>query len=85
MIMFGLFVVVTLSAGLTSSTSISVALPKIVDERLGADVPLVSGRLARHRRLPVRGGGATRGRPAGRELPAASLFAVIAALQFLGI
>src|SRR5206468_9907041 len=38
--MFGLFVVVALSAGLVFHI-VSVSLPKIVDERLGADVPLL--------------------------------------------
>ena len=40
LIMFGLYVVVSLTGGLTFNT-ISIALPKIVDERLGADVPLL--------------------------------------------
>lgn len=38
---FGLFVVVALSAGLVFNT-ISVALPKIVDERVGNDISLVA-------------------------------------------
>jgi len=38
---FGLFVVVALSAGLVFNT-ISVALPKIVDERIGNDISLVA-------------------------------------------
>ena len=37
---FGLFIVIALCAGLVFNI-ISVALPKIVDERLGADVPLL--------------------------------------------
>jgi MFS family permease len=37
---FALFMVVALTAGLVFST-LSVALPKIVDERIGGDVPLV--------------------------------------------
>jgi MFS family permease len=40
MIIFGLYVVISLTGGLTFNT-ISIALPKIVDERLGADVPLL--------------------------------------------
>src|SRR6266545_2607127 len=36
---FGLFIVIALCAGLVFNI-VSVALPKIVDERLGADVPL---------------------------------------------
>ena len=38
-VLFGLFVIVALTAGLVLQT-MSVALPKIVDERLGIDVPL---------------------------------------------
>jgi MFS family permease len=38
--LFGLFVVMSLASGLTFNV-ISVALPKIVDERLGAGIPLV--------------------------------------------
>ena len=65
MIMFGLYVVISLAGGLTFNT-ISIALPKIVDERLGADVPLLLGRLGRDRGVHVRRGGADRGRPPGR-------------------
>ncbi len=71
MTMFGLYVVISLAGGLTFNT-ISIALPKIVDERLGADVSLAAGRLARHRGVLVRGGGADRGRPAGRIFQALS-------------
>jgi MFS family permease len=39
--MFGLFVLIALTAGLIFN-AISVALPKIVEERLGQDVPLVA-------------------------------------------
>jgi MFS family permease len=39
--LFGLFVVVALAAGLTFNTT-TVAVPKIVDERLGRDVPLIA-------------------------------------------
>jgi MFS family permease len=39
--LFGLFVIVALAAGLTFNT-ISIAVPKIVDERLGRDVPLIA-------------------------------------------
>jgi MFS family permease len=38
--LFALFVVIALTAGLTFN-AVSVALPKIVDERLGKDMPLV--------------------------------------------
>src|SRR3989304_1045762 len=42
LIMFGLYVVISLSGGLTFNT-ISIALPKIVDERLGAGVARLGG------------------------------------------
>ncbi len=38
--MFGLFIVIALASGVTFNT-LSIALPKIVDERLAKDVPLV--------------------------------------------
>jgi MFS family permease len=38
--LFGLFIVIALSAGLTFNV-LTIALPKIVDERLSGDVPLV--------------------------------------------
>ena len=82
--MFGLFIVIALTAGLAFNV-ISVALPKIVDERLGSDVPLllvgglptavfVCGALAQ---LAV-------GRLVERFAPHV-LFAIIVALQFAGI
>jgi MFS family permease len=81
---FALFVVVALSAGLVFNT-ISVALPKIVDERIGNDIPLIAvggiatavfmcGALAQ---LAV-------GRLVERFRPHV-LFAIIAALQFAGV
>jgi MFS family permease len=39
-LMFGLFLVIALSAGLTFNV-LTIALPKIVDEKLSADMPLV--------------------------------------------
>lgn len=82
--MFALFVVVALSAGLVFNV-ISVAMPKIVDERLGADVPLVLvGGLA----TAVFLCGAVAQLVVGRlveRFPPHVLFAVIAALQLLGI
>jgi MFS family permease len=39
--MFGLFIVIALTAGLVFN-AVTVALPKIVEERLGQDVPLVA-------------------------------------------
>ena len=81
---FGLFVVIALCAGLVFNI-ISVALPKIVDERLGADVPLVLvGGLA----TAVFMCGALAQIAVGRlveRFPPHILFAVIASLQFLGV
>ncbi len=39
--MFGLFIMIALTAGLIFN-AVTVALPKIVEERLGQDVPLVA-------------------------------------------
>jgi MFS family permease len=81
---FALFVVVALSAGLVFNT-ISVALPKIVDERLGDQVPLVAvGGLA----TAVFMCGALAQLAVGRlveRFPPHLLFAVIAALQLAGV
>jgi len=81
---FGLFVVIALCAGLVFNI-ISVALPKIVDERLGADVPIVLvGGLA----TAVFMCGALAQIAVGRlveRFPLHILFAAIAALQFLGV
>src|SRR5262245_39911428 len=81
---FGLFVVVALCAGLVFNI-VSVALPKIVDERLGAGVPLVLvGGLA----TGVFMCGALAQIAVGRlveKFPLHILFAVIASLQFLGV
>ena len=81
---FALFVVVALSAGLVFNT-ISVALPKIVDERLGNDIPLIAvGSLA----TAVFMCGALAQLAVGRlveRFPPHILFAVIAALQFAGV
>ena len=84
MIMFGLYVVISLAGGLTFNT-ISIALPKIVDERLGADVPLLLvGSVA----TAVFMCGAVAQIMVGRLVEwirPYQLFAVIVALQFLGI
>jgi MFS family permease len=81
---FGLFVVVALCAGLVFNI-VSVALPKIVDERLGIDVPLLLvGGLA----TGVFMCGALAQIAVGRlveKFPPHILFAVIASLQFLGV
>ncbi len=84
MIMFGLYVVVSLAGGLTFNT-ISIALPKIVDERLGADVPLLLvGSVA----TAVFMCGALAQIAVGRLVEwirPYQLFAVVVALQLLGI
>jgi MFS family permease len=82
--MFGLFVVVALCAGLVFNV-VSVSLPKIVDERLGASVPLVLiGGLATMVFLC----GALAQLVVGRlveRFPPHILFAVVATLQLLGV
>lgn len=82
--MFGLFVVVALCAGLVFNV-ISVSLPKIVDERLAANVPLVLvGGVA----TAVFLCGALAQLVVGRlveRFPPHVLFAVIAAMQLLGV
>jgi MFS family permease len=81
---FGLFIVIALCAGLVFNI-VSIALPKIVDERLGADVPLIwVGGLA----SAVFMCGAIAQIAVGRlveRFPPHILFAVIASLQFLGV
>jgi MFS family permease len=81
---FGLFIVIALCAGLVFNI-VSVALPKIVDERLGAGVPLLLvGGLA----TAVFMCGALAQIAVGRlveKFPPHILFAVIASLQFLGV
>jgi MFS family permease len=81
---FVLFVVIALTAGLVFNT-ISVALPKIVDERLGANISLVAvGGLA----TAVFLCGALAQLAVGRlveRFPPHLLFAAIAALQFIAV
>jgi hypothetical protein len=81
---FGLFIVIAVSAGLVFHM-VTIALPKIMDERLGADVPLmVVGSLASVVFLC----GALAQLAVGRlieRVPAHVLFATVAALQFLGV
>jgi MFS family permease len=83
-LLFGLFVIVALTAGLVLQT-ISVALPKIVDERLGIDVPLFAvGSLA----TGVFMCGAIAQLAVGRlveRFPLHLLFALVALLQFGGL
>lgn len=83
-IFLSLYVVISLAGGLTFNT-ISIALPKIVDERLGADVPLLLvGSLA----TAVFMCGAVAQIVVGRLVEYFApyrLFAVIVTFQFLGI
>jgi MFS family permease len=84
LVIFGLFIVIALCAGLVFNI-ISVALPKIVDERLGADVPIILvGTVA----SAIFMCGALAQIAVGRlveRFPLHILFAVIAALQFIGV
>jgi MFS family permease len=81
---FGLFIVIAMCAGLVFNI-ISIALPKIVDERLGADVPLILvGGLASGVFMCGAIAQITVGRLVERFQPHI-LFAVIASLQFLGV
>jgi predicted MFS family arabinose efflux permease len=81
---FALFVVIALCAGLVFHI-ISISLPKVLDERVGADVPLVLvGGLA----SAVFMCGALAQLAVGRvveKFPLHILFAVLASLQFLGV
>ena len=84
LIMFGLYVVVSLAGGLTFNT-ISIALPKIVDERLGEGVPLLAvGSLATAVFMFVAVAQVVVGRLVEWIAPY-RLFAVIVTLQFLGV
>jgi len=81
---FALFVVVALSAGLVFNT-ISVALPKIVDERVGSGIPLVAvGGLTTAVFLCGAVAQITVGRLVER-FPLHVLFAVAAVMQFTGV
>ena len=81
---FGLFIVIAMCAGLVFNV-ISIALPKIVDEGLGADLPIIwVGGVASAVFLC----GAIAQVAVGRlveKFPLHLLFAVIACLQFLSI
>jgi MFS family permease len=83
-IIFGLFVVIALCAGLVFNI-ISIALPKIVDERLGAAVSLtLVGGIASAVFMCGAIAQITVGRLVERFQPHV-LFAIIAVLQFLGV
>jgi hypothetical protein len=81
---FALFVVVAISAGLVFNT-ISISLPKIVDERLGSDIPLlVVGGLTTAVFLCGAVAQITVGRLVER-IPPHILFATLAVMQFSGV
>ncbi len=81
---FGLFVVVALSAGLVFNT-MSVALPKIIDERVGGGIPLLEvGGLTTGVFLCGALAQITVGRLVER-FPLHILFAISAVLQFSGV
>jgi MFS family permease len=83
-VIFGLFVVVALSAGLVFNT-ISVALPKIVEERVGSGIPLVAiGGLTTLVFLCGALAQIVVGRVVER-VPAHILFAIVAIMQFAGV
>ena len=83
-IVFGLFVVVALSAGLVFNT-ISVALPKIIDERVGVGISLVMvGGLTTAVFLCGALAQITVGRLVER-FPLHVLFAIAAVMQFTGV
>ncbi len=84
LIMFSLYVMISLASGLTFNI-ISIALPKIVDERLGEGVSLLAvGWLATAVFMCGAVGQIVVGRLVEKIAPY-QLFAVIVALQFLGI
>ena len=81
---FGLFVIVAISAGLVFNT-ISVALPKIVDERVGSGISLVAvGGMTTAVFLCGAVAQITVGRLVER-FPLHILFAVFAVMQFTGV
>jgi MFS family permease len=81
---FGLFIIVALSAGLVFNT-ISVSLPKIVDERVGNGIPLVMvGGLTTAVFLCGAVSQITVGRLVER-FPLHILFAISAVMQFTGV
>jgi len=83
-IMFGCYVAISLAGGLTFNTAL-IALPKLIDERVGEDVPLiVVGWLATGIFLC----GALAQVAVGRlieRVPPHFLFAAVATVQFIGV
>ena len=83
-LMLVLFIIVALAAGITFNT-MSVSLPKIVDERLGKDVPLIMvGGLATAVFLCGALAQLAVGRLVERVAPHV-VFAIVAVLTFLGV
>ena len=81
---FGLFIVIAMTAGLVFNT-ITVALPKIIDERLGWDISLVSvGAIATAVFLCGAVAQVTVGRLV-EKVPPHIVFAAVAFLQFIGV
>jgi MFS family permease len=84
MMIFGLYIAISLCGGLAFNT-VAVALPKMVDERLGGSVPLIAvGGLA----TAVFLCGALAQIAVGRlveRVPAYLLFAWVCGIQFLGV
>ena len=81
---FGLFVVIGITAGLVFNT-VTIALPKIVDERLGFDISLVAvGGIATAVFLCGAVAQLTMGRVLERY-PPHIVFAAVAAMQFVGV
>src|SRR6185312_4592771 len=81
--LFGLFIVIALSAGLTFNV-LTIALPKIVDERLSNDLPLILvGSIA----TAVLVCGALAQLTVGRVvewIPPHAIFAIVTGIGFLG-
>jgi predicted MFS family arabinose efflux permease len=84
LVIFTIYIVISLCGGLTFNT-VAVTLPKMVDERLGGNVPLIAvGGLA----TAVFMCGAIAQIAVGRlveRLPAYVLFGAVCAVQFLGV
>jgi MFS family permease len=83
LVMFGLYLVISVTSGLTFNTLL-IAVPKIVDEKIGADVPLVLvGGVATAVFLCGAVGQMLVGRLLERFIPAL-LFVAVVVLQVLG-
>jgi len=83
-VFFGIYIVISVSSGLTFNT-ITIALPKIVDERLGADISLIAvGGLTTAVFMCGALAQVAIGRLVERFAPT-QLFAVVVALQLAGV